>query len=273
MSYKQILVHLDNSARCRVRVQAACQLAVTENAQVVGLFAQTDPAIKGFSPDWPSEFIRSARADAEQTLSAVVAETGCQGRFEMIETGSPEEIQQEFTARSMAADLVVLGQRDPQQRSPVTTDFAEKVMLNVGRPTLIIPYVGDVASLTGTAVVAWNHSIMSARALRDAIPLLSHGKKAIILELITDEMKKSGQTVTEKALLDYLGAHGVQGELEAYPVKDIKIMDLLLSRATDMGASVLVMGAHGHYGFPNFSKGKGTRYILEHMTLPVMFSN
>jgi nucleotide-binding universal stress UspA family protein len=50
-------------------------------------------------------------------------------------------------------------------------------------------------------------------------------------------------------------------------------MDMLLNRVTDRGADLLVMGAHGHIGFPFVSRGAGTRYILRHMTVPVVLAN
>ena len=31
--------------------------------------------------------------------------------------------------------------------------------------------------------------------------------------------------------------------------------------------------AHGQIGFPFFSRGAGTRYILKHMTVPLLMSN
>jgi nucleotide-binding universal stress UspA family protein len=56
-------------------------------------------------------------------------------------------------------------------------------------------------------------------------------------------------------------------------VGDIGIMDTLLNNAADLGSDLLVMGAHGHIGLPFVSRGAGTRYILRHMTVPVLMSN
>ena len=50
-------------------------------------------------------------------------------------------------------------------------------------------------------------------------------------------------------------------------------MDMLLNRASDRSADLLVMGAHGSIGFPFESRGAGTRYILRHMTVPVLMSS
>jgi nucleotide-binding universal stress UspA family protein len=48
-------------------------------------------------------------------------------------------------------------------------------------------------------------------------------------------------------------------------------MDTLLSRAYDLDADLLVMGAHG--GGSLLSRaGAGMRHVLAHMNLPVLFS-
>ncbi|HTH15475.1 MAG TPA: universal stress protein, partial [Magnetospirillum sp.] len=74
------------------------------------------------------------------------------------------------------------------------------------------------------------------------------------------------------SIIDHLSAHGITVTREVLAGEDIGIMDLLLSRAFDQGADLLVMGAHGGYHLP-FFKGAGTRHILKHMTLPVLMSH
>jgi nucleotide-binding universal stress UspA family protein len=50
-------------------------------------------------------------------------------------------------------------------------------------------------------------------------------------------------------------------------------MDVLLARLAEESLDMLVMGAHGQYGFPHLFKGSSTRHILEHMTVPVLMSH
>jgi nucleotide-binding universal stress UspA family protein len=50
-------------------------------------------------------------------------------------------------------------------------------------------------------------------------------------------------------------------------------MDMLLGRLTDEAIDLLVMGAHGHYGFPYMHRGGSTRHILRQMTVPVLMSH
>jgi nucleotide-binding universal stress UspA family protein len=48
---------------------------------------------------------------------------------------------------------------------------------------------------------------------------------------------------------------------------------MLLSRAADDGADLLVMGAYGRSRLSELVLGGATRHILQHMTLPVLFSH
>jgi nucleotide-binding universal stress UspA family protein len=53
----------------------------------------------------------------------------------------------------------------------------------------------------------------------------------------------------------------------------IGIMDLLLNRISDRSADLLVMGAQGsEFGLPFGGRGSGTRFVLQHMTAPVLMS-
>jgi nucleotide-binding universal stress UspA family protein len=47
----------------------------------------------------------------------------------------------------------------------------------------------------------------------------------------------------------------------------------LLSRASDLSADLLVMGAYGHSQMRELVLGGATRTVLESMTLPVLMSH
>jgi len=82
--------------------------------------------------------------------------------------------------------------------------------------------------------------------------------------------------IERSGVADYANAvleDGVAAKPEVLVVEDFGIMDLLLNRVSDRSADLLVMGAHGQLGFPFVSRGAGTRYILQHMTVPVLMSS
>ncbi len=72
-----------------------------------------------------------------------------------------------------------------------------------------------------------------------------------------------------KLAVAQLAAHGVEAKAEQLALSEIGLMDALLNRAADYGADLLALGAFGGGGYPLFSRGSGSRYMLKHMTLPI----
>jgi nucleotide-binding universal stress UspA family protein len=60
-------------------------------------------------------------------------------------------------------------------------------------------------------------------------------------------------------------------ELGAVPREDIG--DLILSRAADNGADLIVMGAYGHSRLRELVLGGATRTLFESMTVPTLMSH
>ncbi len=127
--------------------------------------------------------------------------------------------------------------------------------------------------MIGTRVaVAWNAEREAARALSDAMPMLEKADEVTVITVLT---QASGSTAEAPrvGLLDHLAFHGVTAEQTHFTVTDIGAMDALLARAMDTGADLLVMGAHGHYGFPFLHRGSGTRHVLRTCPVPLLLSH
>ncbi len=71
----------------------------------------------------------------------------------------------------------------------------------------------------------------------------------------------------------HLARHGVKAQAERTVSAGIPIGELLLSRAADLGADLLVMGAYGHSRVRELLLGGATRSILASMTIPVLMSH
>ena len=70
-----------------------------------------------------------------------------------------------------------------------------------------------------------------------------------------------------------LARHGVNAESSPTYAEDIDVDDLILSRASDMSADLIVMGGYGRSRVRELILGGATRGILDHMTIPVIFSH
>ena len=70
----------------------------------------------------------------------------------------------------------------------------------------------------------------------------------------------------------WLEAHGIA--CKAHREIDLAgAGDQLLSRASEIGADLIVSGGYGHSRLREWVLGGVTRHLLEHMTVPVLFSH
>lgn len=267
---RRLMVHLDQGDRSAVRMAMAVSLARLHGAQLIGVFGQrAQPHRVGVVANWPSPEYAEAAA-ASQRLFAQVSEGLPGASWYDVNRGSDAELLRQITDFARYADLVVLGQHDEQAKPLTPHDLAEEVVLGSGRPVLIVPYAGEFTEVGRRPLIAWNASRESAHAVSDALPLIADCAGAVVVSLdARHEHAKDGC----QQLSAHLACHGVHAKTEVLVVEDVGVMDVLLSRVSDVGADLLVMGAHGPAGLPFVSAGAGTRHILRHMIVPVLMSN
>jgi len=173
------------------------------------------------------------------------------------------------------ADLVVAGQDDPDDPESFIADhFPETLVMSAGRPVLFIPYTGVFPTLGANIMVAWNGSRESARAVHDALPLLQRAENVTVVRLNEHKDEPRDNRIPGADIALMLARHGVKAELAALDgVGNLPPGDVLLSRASDLGADLVVMGAYGHSRWQELVMGGATRSMLESMTVPVLMSH
>jgi nucleotide-binding universal stress UspA family protein len=170
------------------------------------------------------------------------------------------------------ADLTVVGQGIDLKDAPHDLAFLpEELALGVGRPVLVVPRYGTFETFGERVLIAWNGSREATRAVHDALPLLTRATKVTVLSI--DPEPDSGARVPSADITLHLARHGVSAEADSTVALDMAVGDMLLSRAADLGANLLVMGAYGHSRVREMVLGGATRHILQHMTVPVLMSH
>jgi nucleotide-binding universal stress UspA family protein len=269
---KDILVHVDSSERSRLRVEVAANLARQFGARLTGLFAQVDSHRPAATARMASDGLKQAADTASKMFAEVTEGSGLATQWWQLPHGEPGFVSAETMFCARYFDLVVMGQHEAGSTQP--DDLAEQTVLNCGRPVLVLPYAGTFRHVGSRAVVAWNAGREATRAIHDSMPLLVAAKEVTVLSMRArqdDEIGRIGQ-LPPINIMDHLAQQGVNAQGEFLPDEDIGKMDMLLSRSFDLGADLLVMGAHGQYGLARL-RGSGTRYVLKHMTLPVLMSH
>jgi nucleotide-binding universal stress UspA family protein len=172
------------------------------------------------------------------------------------------------------ADLTILGQLDPDPGHPESVGpRPELVALASGRPILVIPYAGHFDKVGRRVVVGWNSTREAARAVNDAMPLLAAAEIVTVLTIDAREAPRGHGQVPGADISLHLARHGVKAQVEQTVSADLSVGDVLLSRAADLGADLLVMGAYGHSRLRELLLGGATRTLLGNMTIPVLMSH
>jgi nucleotide-binding universal stress UspA family protein len=152
-------------------------------------------------------------------------------------------------------------------------DIVEQVLLYSARPTIVLPYAGTLDTISTNVMVAWDDSREAARAVSDALPLLRIAKRVQVVSW--NESTGSSDTMLRPrldALHRWLMWQGVTAEIHV-ETTDIGIAEAMLSRAADIGADLIVMGAYGHARWAERVLGGATRGLLTSMTVPVLMSH
>ncbi|AWK86916.1 universal stress protein [Azospirillum thermophilum] len=272
MSYKHILVHLDSSPHVEARIDAAAALAVRHGAFLRGLFAQADRSTTSVIARRSSEHLAEASSRSRELFQQKLQAAGLQGQWHGLEHGEYNHVIRELIIWSRFADLTVVSQYDREAGSAAAPEeLNEQLVLNAGRPVLVLPYAGTFPVIGKRVAVAWNAEREAARALSDAMPILQEASEVTVVTVLT---QNTPHTETHRVgILDHLSLHGVKAEQTHFTVTDIGAMDALLARAMDSGADLMVMGAHGHYGFPFLHRGGGTRHMLRTCPVPLLLSH
>lgn len=276
MSYKTILVHVDNGKRCPARLAIAIQMARRYDAHLVGLNAVTSLRLPAYAAAEAGAVLIEAqqRAFVEQSKRAQEAfdkATRAAGLAKAEWRASEADAVDAVTLHARYADLVVLSQPHASDNGGVEEDFAERVVLACGRPTLMVPYADSFKSTGERVLVAWNATRESTRALTDAIPMLRDAKEVKVIAINPDNADHGAVPAADISL--YLARHGVRSEAVTDYGDDIDVGNELLSRAADYNSDLIVMGAYGHSRMRELIMGGATRTIITSMTVPVLLSH
>ena len=268
---KDILVHLDSDERSACRLDIAADLACHYQSRLLGLFAQTESDGPSLVARRMSGGLAAAAERCRQQFERCTAGRGLAAKWMQLSHGEAGHVVAETAFCARYADLAVLGQW--HDKAHVPNEFVEQVVLQSGRPVLVIPQIGWQGPIGQRIVIAWNASREASRAVHDAMPLLKEAEEIFLLAVREPAFEQTPPGDLPKVeIADYLASHGVTVKTERMAADDIGVMDALLSRTFDLGADLLVMGAHSGLGL-SFLRGAGTRFILRHLTLPVIMSH
>ncbi len=279
MPIRTILAALNTVDRAEEIIRISAKLAASHEAHLIGLFVipgvryYATPAATHAAIDINAEqraYYESHLDEVKQTFEDTVRKENVRGEWRALQAETPL-MSGVTVAHGMQADLIVAGQTPSDGFDSFEPEFVEHVIMDAGRPVLVVPHEGTFANVGTNVLVAWNSSAEAARAVSDAIPLLKKAEQATVVWINAEEHQGGNLPGTELAQM--LARHEVNVTSEALYTGKWDIGEVLLTKTGDLGADLLVCGAYGHSRLREYLFGGVTRHLLDHMTVPVLMAH
>lgn len=301
MTYKTILVHLDEAPHVAARVLMAAELALQHGAHVIGValtgvsrFLYQNEMVDDEDPNL-ARHLDVLRERAGRALSGFAPQLRALGVHSFEERVLDDEPGAGLALLGRHADLAIVGQALPDQRGTAAS-FPAEILTESGCPVLVVPHsarprasisvsAAGVASAGAPApgrdiLVAWNASKEGARAVREALPLLKRADKVTVAILDADLHPVLYGGTPGADVLAWLQRQDVTAELvlassprQGLLKRPSQVGESLLELATERGCDLMVLGAFGHSRFRETLLGGITRTVLDGMTMPVLMAH
>jgi nucleotide-binding universal stress UspA family protein len=170
---------------------------------------------------------------------------------------------------ALTCDLVIMAQAETDVGNAVEYHAQEHVIRRSGRPVLHIPSDYSADTIGKKVVIGWSPTREAARAVHDALPLISPGAEVKVVTIGPGASAEGGGAMDLARALD---RHGFETEVvERIATRD-RIAEELDEMAFEAGADLIVTGAFGHSRLYDFVIGAVTLDLMQHARLPVLFS-
>ena len=280
MSYKDLLLSLANypDKTPPAAVDVAVDFAAAIGAKLSAIACELRIAVPGSFiapaflnvPAMAEAEAKKGREQAEASLAAFQKAAENKGVFEERILGKclASELTGLLVEYARLRDLTIV----PAEANELGDQpDAEALIFESGRPVLVVPREPRKPFALNTATVAWDFSRTAARAVGDALPLLTKAKRVHIVTVTNEKRIDTSRSGPE--LAKHLARHGVDVVLETVDAAGRGIYDALEAATRVHDSDLLVMGAYGHSRLREFVLGGATRSMIMRPPLPVMLSH
>ncbi|PHQ68338.1 MAG: universal stress protein UspA [Sneathiella sp.] len=280
MGYKTILVHVSNLDRSKEILNAAVMMAKIYDAHLIGLFVVPGihiyPSVSMYIPAEALQSHKKFHLEQAEKIEALFDKTtkseGISAEWRQEESYLPN-ISQIVIDNARTADLIILGQADEENDDANLIEVPGDVLMESGRPVLVVPYSGTFKTIGDHVLVGWNGTREASRAAFDALPILKSASQVHLHWAVSVKPDSDDKTLLGTDLAATLARHNVNVSTETNVNPDLSAGDELLSYVTQRGADLLVMGGYGRSRTREFIFGGATKQILNHMIVPVLMSH
>jgi nucleotide-binding universal stress UspA family protein len=187
---------------------------------------------------------------------------------------SPVTRGKAIAAHARYSDLSIMGGREPSQATSSTaTATFESLLMQSGRPVIVVPAGAPMPASPKRVVLAWQPSREATRVAHDLLSLLEPGTQLELLIIdpekdLDEEREGPGERIAQK-----LAGQGMPVRIVAKPRQGRTDGEDLVRYVDDTDADLLAMGGYGHSRLRELILGGTTRAVLDTMNKPVFFEH
>lgn len=271
MRFKTIVAILQNEQDAERVLDCAIPLAERFQSHLIGIHAEALPVPYTSATGFPdTEFLQVSadmsreRADKLQAVFLKhIENSGLSFEWRSLESFSGDSALTGISS-VRAADLIIAAQRDTGGDPSVDVDT---LVYDAGRPVLVVPHAGPLATSFKHVLLAWNGSKEAARAAFDALPFIIEAEKTDILVIDPPDTLDENSEAAGAEIAAALSRHGATVSVSVLQSGGISVDDVIQTRITETGADLLVLGAYSHSWLRQLLFGGVTRTVLR--TVPV----
>jgi nucleotide-binding universal stress UspA family protein len=277
---KTILCVVDDSPAAMTRLDYALAVAAQFDSHPVALALAVESSLlfaSGVeaSPELIAQQIESARATAKAIAEKAEERIRLSGRPGEVRRASVQlsAVADTVARHARYADLTVVGFGVNGDASPQLQEAFDGVLFDSGRPVLVAPARLPASTGFDKVLIAWDGGKQAARAVSDALPILSRARE-VAIAVVDPEISDFGlgeEPGADVAL--YLSRHGLKVDVRQIPSGGRSVSEALTLSAREWGADLVVMGGYGRSQWREFLFGGVSRALLDQSEIPLFMAH
>ncbi len=277
MTYRNILVQIDETDVARTRAATAAQLAVKFCATLTGMFLRSD-YVPAFVAGDAFSAITAVEAYVEQRDKSI-AKSSASARANFEAAIAAHQVSANWIEVNGDDDDNVLGAVRrfdltvfPHVAASALGTYAlsaAQIGMGSGAPVLVLPERGFQIPFGKRILIAWKESREASRAMRDAWPFLMTAEEVHFLTV-----SRNAPDGFDDVMRKNLEAHGCTNvQMHVDRNDDIDVANAIQRYSGRVGADMIVLGLYGHSRMREMILGGVSRQILNELHLPLLVSH
>lgn len=278
MTYKTILVALEDSAPGNRRLAYAAALAARCGAHLTGVHLVSKFMTDKIAVELPSRATPDALRESLAGISAELTAAAANVHAALLSEAARVDVGCEYVEANgdMNAPLVELARRHDLTVMPPAvralhgyhTVMIGNLAMASGGPVLVMPLRGYEPSAGRRVMVAWKDTREAARAIGDAQPFLSHAESVCVVSACEDRAPGHDAALRRRLQQHATNLQFVVNDRAETPASDILNLELMKT-----GSDFLVMGLYGRSRLEELVLGGVSKTLLADPPCPMLVSH